>query len=190
LNWFFDGCARTGGADKAETSGDLATPLAAGVIAKPSHVRGCLGSLLCGALDVAPAVVWCRSPSLLTAPLRVLHCSELPACLPARRAAAARSPARKAGAKCNERGGAACLSRCHAGVTGHYRVQICGHSFPGMRPALRRRLVEISIAAAAPTPVPRTRTRKVSPPSLAFPPPPALPEGRTLPWRRQPSTPC
>lgn len=42
-------------AEKAEGSGDIATPLAAGAITRPVHVRGTLGALLCGALDMTPA---------------------------------------------------------------------------------------------------------------------------------------
>ncbi len=42
--------------DKAETSGDIATPLHAGVISKPAHVRCTLGALLSGAASTEPAL--------------------------------------------------------------------------------------------------------------------------------------
>ena len=57
--------------EKAETAGDLATPLASGVITKPTHVRGNLGELLCGAIGLKPMTAGqVRAPET---PYRALH---------------------------------------------------------------------------------------------------------------------
>jgi hypothetical protein len=38
--------------EKAETAGDLCTPLASGTISKPKHIRGTLGALICDAISM------------------------------------------------------------------------------------------------------------------------------------------